>query len=90
LLRKLGKRLKAETIEGWEKEKSRPDFKKARKLADALHIPFGYLFLPKRPTNDIRVPDLRTMGSKPITEFSPNMLDQLRNLLLKQESGQSR
>ena len=85
LASKLGKRIKAETIDEWEKEKSRPDFKKARKLADTLHIPFGYLFLPARPTNDIRVPDLRTVGSKPITEFSPNMLDQLRNLLLKQE-----
>jgi DNA-binding XRE family transcriptional regulator len=40
-LRPLGKRVKAETIEEWEKEKSRPDFKKARKLAEALHIPFG-------------------------------------------------
>ena len=67
------------------REKSRPDFKKARKLADALHIPFGYLFLPKRPTNDVKVPDLRTVGSRPITEFSPNMLDQLRHLFLKQE-----
>lgn len=65
-------------------EKSRRDFRKAQKLATALYIPFGYLFLSHRPKNDIKVPDLRTVGSKPITEFTPNLLDQLRNLLLKQ------
>lgn len=69
----------------WEDKKALPDFRKAQKLAAALHIPFGYLFLSHRPKNDIRVPDLRTVGSKPITEFTPNLLDQLRNLLLKQE-----
>jgi len=81
----LGSGIRAENIDDWEKEKARPDFKKAQKLADSLHVPFGYLFLPEPPANDIRVPDLRTVGSKPITEFSPNLLDQLRNLLLKQE-----
>jgi Zn-dependent peptidase ImmA (M78 family)/DNA-binding transcriptional regulator YiaG len=81
----LGTNIKAEHIDQWEKERSRPDFKKAQKLAVALHIPFGYLFLPTPPTNDVEIPDLRTVGSKPITEFSPNLLDQLRNLLLKQE-----
>lgn len=81
----LGVSIKAEHIDQWEKEKSRPDFRKAQKLAVALHIPFGYLFLSVRPKNDVRIPDLRTVGSRPITEFSPNLLDQLRNLLLKQE-----
>ena len=81
----LGCGIRAENIDDWEKEKARPDFKKALKLATALHFPFGYLFLPEPPANDIRVPDLRTVGSKPIKEFSPNLLDQLRSLLLKQE-----
>jgi Zn-dependent peptidase ImmA (M78 family)/DNA-binding XRE family transcriptional regulator len=81
----LGSGIRAENIDDWEREKARPDFKTALKLATALHIPFGYLFLPEPPANDIRVPDLRTVGSKPIKEFSPNLLDQLRNLLLKQE-----
>jgi len=34
-----------ETIHSWETEKVLPDFKTAQKLAVALHIPFGYLFL---------------------------------------------
>jgi Zn-dependent peptidase ImmA (M78 family)/transcriptional regulator with XRE-family HTH domain len=72
-------------IAQWEGKTALPDFRKAQKLATALHIPFGYLFLSHRPKNDIKVPDLRTVGSKPITEFTPNLLDQLRNLLLKQE-----
>jgi Zn-dependent peptidase ImmA (M78 family)/transcriptional regulator with XRE-family HTH domain len=81
----IGTGVKAEHIDQWEKEESRPDFKKAQKLAVTLHIPFGYLFLSVPPKNDVRIPDLRTVGSKPIIQFSPNLLDQLRNLLLKQE-----
>jgi Zn-dependent peptidase ImmA (M78 family)/transcriptional regulator with XRE-family HTH domain len=81
----IGASVTADDIAQWETEKTLPDFRKAQKLATALHIPFGYLFLSHRPKNDIKVPDLRTVGSKPITEFTPNLLDQLRNLLLKQE-----
>jgi Zn-dependent peptidase ImmA (M78 family)/transcriptional regulator with XRE-family HTH domain len=81
----IGASVTADDIAQWEAEKALPDFRKAQKLATALHIPFGYLFLSHRPKNDIKVPDLRTVGSKPITEFTPNLLDQLRNLLLKQE-----
>jgi Zn-dependent peptidase ImmA (M78 family)/transcriptional regulator with XRE-family HTH domain len=81
----IGASVTADDIAQWEAEKALPDFRKAQKLATALHIPFGYLFLSHRPKNDVRVPDLRTVGSKPITEFTPNLLDQLRNLLLKQE-----
>jgi len=69
----------------WEADQNLPDFRKAQNLAVALHIPFGYLFLSDPPKNDTKVPDLRTVGSKPIAEFSANLLDQLRNLLLKQE-----
>jgi Zn-dependent peptidase ImmA (M78 family)/transcriptional regulator with XRE-family HTH domain len=85
LAEELGTRIKAEDIDRWEKEESRPDFRIAQKLAGALHIPFGYLFLSVRPRNDVKIPDLRTVGSKPISQFSPNLLDQLRNLSLKQE-----
>lgn len=81
----IGPSVTADDIAQWEGKKAFPDFRKAQKLATALHIPFGYLFLSHRPKNDIKVPDLRTVGSKPITEFTPNLLDQLRNLLLKQE-----
>lgn len=81
----IGGSVRAKDISGWENGQNLPNFRKAQKLAAALHIPFGYLFLSAPPTNEIRVPDLRTVGSKPIAEFSPNLLDQLRNLLLKQE-----
>jgi len=77
--------VKAEDVARWEVGQNLPDFRNAQKLAIALHIPFGYLFLSDPPKNDIKIPDLRTVGSKLITEFSTNLLDQLRNLLLKQE-----
>ena len=60
----LGSSLTANDIAQWENEKIRPDFRKAQKLAAALHIPFGYLFLSNPPKNDIKVPDLRTVGGR--------------------------
>jgi transcriptional regulator with XRE-family HTH domain len=65
----IGASVTADDIAQWEAQKALPDFRKAQKLATALHIPFGYLFLSHRPKNDIKVPDLRTVGSKPITDF---------------------
>ena len=81
----IGSSVKAEDIAQWEADENLPNFRRAQKLAVALHIPLGHLFLSVPPKNDIKVPDLRTVGSKPITEFTANLLDQLRNLLLKQE-----
>ena len=70
----------ADDIAQWKAEKALPDFRKAQKLATALHIPFGYLFLSHRPKNDVRVPaqnsgqnqsqsSLRT--SRPTAELTP-------------------
>ena len=81
----IGASVTADDIAQWEAEKTLPNFKKAQKLATALHIPFGYLFLSHRPKNDIKAPDLRTNRQQADPEFTPNLLDQLRNLLLKQD-----
>lgn len=63
--------IKAEDIAHWEADQNLPDFRKAQKLAVALHIPFGYLFLSDPPKNDIKIPDLRTIGSQPIANSVP-------------------
>jgi Zn-dependent peptidase ImmA (M78 family)/transcriptional regulator with XRE-family HTH domain len=73
-----------EQIKSWEHD-VHPQFKTAQKLADALHIPFGYLFLSKPPVNDIPIPDLRTVGTRRVTKISPEFYEQLRSVLLKHE-----
>ena len=45
----IGTSVKAEDIAQWEENKNLPDFKKAQKLAVALHIPFR-IFVSLRST----------------------------------------
>jgi len=44
----------------WEDDKTQPTFNQAKKLANALHLPFGYLFLTDIPELETPLPDLRT------------------------------
>lgn len=74
----------SEQVRSWEHD-VHPQFKTAQKLADALRIPFGYLFLSKPPLNDIPIPDLRTVGTKRVTKISPEFYEQLHSVLLKHE-----
>jgi Zn-dependent peptidase ImmA (M78 family) len=76
----------AERIAAWEstdpEKRSRPTFKQAKRLADLLHVPFGYLFLSDEPSEDLPLPDLRTRrdaaGMKPSPEFIETIYDALR------------
>ncbi len=69
----------------WEKGEKRPTFLQAQKLAKALHIPFGYLFLPHPPEEPLPIPDLRTVGDHLTHEISPDLRDLLNDVMLKQD-----
>lgn len=79
LARKLG--TSAEKVAEWEAGTSHPTFRQAEKFANATHVPFGFLFLPSPPDEDLPIPDLRTsVGAPPIdAEFR----DALRDVLFK-------
>lgn len=51
-----------ERVEKWELGEARPTFIQAQKLAKALHIPFGYLYLTTPPVEENVIPDLRTIS----------------------------
>jgi Zn-dependent peptidase ImmA (M78 family) len=53
-------------------------------LASAARIPFGFLFLAAPPEEKLPLPDLRTVGSSPLSQPSVDLLDTVRNTLLKQ------
>ena len=72
------------TLESWERGDSRPSFKKAGGIADTLHVPFGYLFLAQPPSEDLPLPDLRTL-SHDVATPSPNFLAVLDDAFRKQE-----
>jgi Zn-dependent peptidase ImmA (M78 family)/transcriptional regulator with XRE-family HTH domain len=68
----------------WEAGESQPTFLQAQKLAQALHTPFGYLFLAEPPAEDLPLPDLRTVGGAPVPRPSLDLLDTIRLSLQRQ------
>ncbi|MBR0801102.1 helix-turn-helix transcriptional regulator [Bradyrhizobium jicamae] len=81
LAKKIGQ--KTDRLVSWETGEDQPTFKQAERLASATHVPFGYLFLPEPPKEELPLPDLRTLGSKPARSFDHNTADLLSDVLFK-------
>ena len=69
----------------WENGEEKPTFLQARKLAKALYIPFGYLYLDKAPNEELPIPDLRTIKDKQHNEFGPEIYNFISEIQLKQD-----
>ncbi len=78
-------KFKLEKVAGWEAGAARPTLNQAEKLAAALRVPLGYLFLPRPPKEKLAIPDLRTMGGRPIVSPSADLTEFLHDALRKQE-----
>jgi transcriptional regulator with XRE-family HTH domain len=72
-------------IEAWERGETRPPFGKAQELAKTLKIPFGFLFLSEPPPDKTPIPDLRTVVEGRTAKLSPDFLELLNDILVKQE-----
>lgn len=77
--------VKPERLDSWEKGEARPTFRQAQDLAQRLHIPFGYLFLSAPPSEELPLPDLRTVGTRPLANPSPELSDVVQDALRKQQ-----
>lgn len=64
-------------IAEWEAGTSQPTLRQLENFAHAVHIPFGYLFLPEPVQESIPVPDFRTLSDKEVKSPSPDLLDTL-------------
>lgn len=62
-------------INAWEMEEIQPTIKQLENFARAVHVPFGYLFLPAPPDEPLPIPDFRTVDGKGIYHPSPELLD---------------
>ncbi|QEY58920.1 ImmA/IrrE family metallo-endopeptidase [Pseudomonas sp. C27(2019)] len=71
-------KIKQEQWLAWERGEKNPSFSKAQEFAQKTHIPFGYLYLNEPPKQEPLLPDLRTIGDKPIGEFSLALEDSIR------------
>jgi Zn-dependent peptidase ImmA (M78 family)/DNA-binding XRE family transcriptional regulator len=83
LAHKVGTR--AEKVAAWETGDMRPTFKQAQKIAHAVHVPFGYLFLPMPPEEALPIPDFRTPASRFFRAPSADLLDVLQDIKFKQD-----
>src|SRR5688572_2252584 len=69
----------------WEDGSERPTFRQAQTIARQLSVPFGYLFLPSVPTDDLQLPDLRTVEGRQPRMPSPELIDVVNDALRKQQ-----
>jgi Zn-dependent peptidase ImmA (M78 family)/DNA-binding XRE family transcriptional regulator len=76
-------KISAEEFAAWERGDSSPPFDKAQKIAKALRIPFGYLFLSNPPDLTVPLPDMRTQPDR--HPLSLDFLEVVNDALVKQD-----
>jgi Zn-dependent peptidase ImmA (M78 family) len=76
--------VKPEQFESWETGDGLPTFRQAQNIAQALHAPFGFFFLPQAPAEEPLLPDLRTVGGRPVGRPSVDLLDTVKQALQRQ------
>lgn len=78
-------KLRQEQIEAWEAGGEKPTFHQAQTFADKTYVPFGYLFLKEPPSEELPIPDLRTIGDRPVGDFSLDLKDTIRSTFARLE-----
>ena len=74
-----------ERLRQWKDGSGRPTLRQAQRLAQKLSVPLGYLFLSERPSEELPLPDLRTVGDEPPGTPSPELAAVLDDALSKQQ-----
>ena len=77
--------VKPEAIDAWETGEKRPTFRQAQRIAQALYVPFGYLYMSEPPIEELPLPDFRTTPSQSPRKPSPDLLDLLNDVMGKQQ-----
>ncbi|MDP9806618.1 Zn-dependent peptidase ImmA (M78 family) [Trueperella bonasi] len=59
----------------WVGGQKKPTLKQLQKFSHSTHTPFGLLFLPEPPEEEIPIPDMRTIGNVAVGRPSADLLD---------------
>jgi Zn-dependent peptidase ImmA (M78 family) len=73
--------IKFPKIQDWVDQKKKPTVKQLEAFSKKVHLPFGYLFLPEPPKENLPIPFFRTNNAKQ-TNVSINVYDTI--LLMQQ------
>lgn len=68
----------------WERGEAQPTFKQLEAFANATFVPFGYLFLPDPPEEEIPIPHYRSERDAAPRRPSPNLLDTIYTMERRQ------
>lgn len=71
-------------LDDWQSGERRPTFKQLETFAQKTMTPLGYFFLDAPPEEKLPIPDYRTVGDRPVTRPSPNLLDTVQVMLRRQ------
>lgn len=71
-------------VGAWITRQELPTFSKLEAFARKAMVPFGYLFLDAPPTEDLPMPDYRTMDDGGISRPSPNLLETIQDMRRRQ------
>jgi len=71
--------------EQWLTQEESPTMHQLEQFADKTHTPLGYLFLAEPPEDRLPIPDFRTLDSKAPRRPTPDLLETVQTLQLRQE-----
>lgn len=66
------------TIESWTKGEKFPTVKQLESFTHKVHVPFGYMFLPKPPQEEIPLPFFRSANKFPTNKVSLNVFQTIQ------------
>ena len=73
-----------EKVSGWEHD-GKITFKRAQELAEKVHAPFGFVYLPEPYEENLPIPDLRTVASAQVRKPSVDLLETSYDAQQRQE-----
>jgi Zn-dependent peptidase ImmA (M78 family) len=69
----------------WERGSAMPTLRQLTVFAKKTLTPLGYFFLTEPPEDKLPIPDFRTVGDEPLRRPSPNLLETVQTMQLRQE-----